>query len=194
MKKILLVFFITTIAFIAVAQKQVITMSGDTILHEVEGLYGRTLNFKGTRIKVDVSEVKEVFGETPFLRLNQMLKRNNDIIVHDRSLFSDINHEKNREIFNKPKLDLHPSGTHLKNAGACYLTATGLSIAGLIVLKVNVKEDSKALNNTAIVLGVAAGVSSIIGHIKLVQAGKSFTRESITLSPAKSGLGLAINF
>ncbi len=231
MKKLILLLFVNAITIVSLAQSQVITIHGDTINDAVAGLYWKKLEFKNSKLKLDIMDVKEISGDIPKSRLNMIMKLNKNIIVNEAPQQNNYiegmygkNPLKPDAIYGnipvKEYLLLHPTGTYLRSAGTYYLTAVGLSISGVIVSNIHDKIEQKfwddpknwvitetgvvlskskrkELNqykNVVMALSIASGISSIIGHVKLVQAGKSFTKESITLGPAQSGLGLAINF
>lgn len=194
MKKCFLLFAILAIALLSYSQNQVITVQGDTIYHEVLGLYGKNLSFKNSDFKLNVMDVSEVFGKIPKTRLNTMLRHNPNITVNGEILpvpeFNDVYYS----IAPKMVENLHPSGTYIKSAGNYYLTGTALAGAAAVVTFVAYSENSKELKVAAAGLGVSALVCQIIGHVSLVKAGKSFTKESLTISPAQNGIGFAINF
>jgi len=92
------------------------------------------------------------------------------------------------------------SGDYLRQAGTCYLIGTGLAVSGslgsIITLNnINNKTDYKASLIVGSSLAVGGFILSIIGHAKLIKAGKALDAErKITLVPSSSGLGLALKF
>ena len=95
-----------------------------------------------------------------------------------------------------PKYTL-TSGECLSDAGTFYLFGTGLALAGSAFALSNIN-DENADNSRLIAGGVMAVgglVATIIGHTKLVKAGKILDEErKITLQPSSSGIGLALKF
>lgn len=89
------------------------------------------------------------------------------------------------------------SGDYLSDAATYYLYGAGLSLAGAGVALSNIN-DENADNSRLIaggVLVVGGLVSTIVGHAKLVKAGKLLNEErKITLHPSSSGIGLALKF
>jgi len=89
------------------------------------------------------------------------------------------------------------SGEYLSQAGTCYLFGVGLSLAGSAVAISDINNEDS--DGTLLVVGgiIAVGglVFTIVGHTKLLQAGKALGEErKITLHPSSSGLGLALKF
>jgi len=89
------------------------------------------------------------------------------------------------------------SGDYLRQAGTCYLVGIGVAITGSAISVIDM--NSGEINNSAAIIGgttaVGGLVLTIIGHSKLIKAGKALDAErKITLVPSSSGLGLALKF
>jgi len=89
------------------------------------------------------------------------------------------------------------SGEYLHQAGVCYLAGTSLSIIGSVFIATN--NGDYTLDNPKLSKGIAiaAGglILTIVGHTKLIQAGKALDEErKITFHPSSSGIGLALKF
>jgi len=88
------------------------------------------------------------------------------------------------------------AGDYISSAGGYYLSGVGLSIGGGVVGYIGASnEDLEALMIVGAGMAITGFVCTIIGHTKLIKAGKKLNeRRSLSLQPSKSGIGLALAF
>lgn len=88
------------------------------------------------------------------------------------------------------------TGNYLVQAGENYLWGVGLGIAGSVIISVgSTNTDKKELVYGGAALALSGFVCTIIGHTKLIKAGKALNKnKSLSLHPSTSGLGLALKF
>lgn len=88
------------------------------------------------------------------------------------------------------------AGEYILSAGRNYLSGVGLGFGGGVVMYIGgTNEDLEALMIVGAGMAITGFVCTIIGHTKLIKAGKVMNQKrDISFKPSKSGLGLALVF
>ena len=206
MKKLLLISFLIAPIF-AFGQKQVILKNGQVINHPVNSFIGKRLIFANKipaidRDFIEISEVAQLNGEIPEYRKNAILKKNPWIVFNQESV-EQIAVESvkpltmNKEITNLQYSKRKMPGDMLKQAGTLYIVGVSASIVGSGLSLADALDNKNDNNTLAIaggIIGFAGFVCTIVGHVKLIEAGNALNHANLTFGMNSSGVGFAVNF
>jgi hypothetical protein len=206
MKKILLIMLLS-IPVIGIAQNQITLNNGQKFIAIIKYLSNNNILFRenipGTEIYyVQATDIYSLEGKISATRTKKLLKLNPDLIILPGEFtIEDYNNQPTKIVYNP--VDSKISVTLNKSSGnlimqSSKLRLSGFALAGATAISYYAGAFNKLEpNETRALLVLTSSVSLLLyisGEITLFNAGKALNREAVTLSPASSGIGLAINF
>lgn len=201
-KSVITVYFLFVAAFLY-GQHQVITVNGDTINSKVRAFNGESIYFFGeiSKLKSDkihISEVSKLIGYIPNARQKDIINKKPNIIFIQVGIPNDYEDEILSQ--NVSSIPYETSsyniigGINIEEAGYLYLSSTGAALVGSGLLYLGARSDKKELMYLGGAISIGGFVAGIIGHTKLVAAGRAFKKERISLNMALNGISLAVKF
>lgn len=213
MKKLLFILFFI-VPFFCFSQNKITIKSGESFIANIKGLYGKSLVFHqhipGTRTnRIAIDEVVSIAGNVPTSRMEAITKENPDVKfllgkfsrqdVRDQYDYtaSLVEKEKVSSLVKKERVPPQLSAGDLVQKSA-KLRLTGLAIgvgAGAVAATGAFDDmDSESIRAIAGISGAVIIGFYLAGEFTLIKAGKKMNSDAITLSAAKRGVGMAINF
>lgn len=209
MKKLLLI-LVVVIPFFAVSQNQVTLKTGESFIANIKGFYGNTLVFyreiPGMKTnRIEISTVQSIAGEVPKSRIKAILKENPEVkFLPGEFSKQDVKNQTsavadNTSQFYNKKNNVtyqYSAGDYIQKSARLKLTAYAISAGvGLIAATDSFRE--LETDTQTLILGVSGGVilgCFLASEFTLIKAGKKMNQDAVSVSAAKNGIGVAINF
>lgn len=212
MKKMIfiLLFIVPILSF---SQNKITLKSGDSFIVNVKGFYGESLVFHravpGTNTtRVNIASVASIAGKVPASRMKAILKENPDVqfltgkfsnrdIKEQHPFINDDTYEASEQegaaMMPIPQLS---AGDLVQKSARLRLTGYAIGAGFGVIAATGAFNDMDSGGIAAI-----AGVSSaavigffLAGEFTLIKAGRKMNSDAVSVSAAKSGVGVAINF
>lgn len=218
MKKLIFILFliIPTLSF---SQNRITLKSGDSFIAKIYRVYGKNLIFyddiPGTDTdRVNINSVESIAGKMPGSRIKEIFKQNPYVLflpgeftkedVKDQPAVSVDNSylpygqggKAPNQTYTPKAFQQLSAGDLVKRSG--YYRLTGFAIGTGVSTLALAGTFKKADENTLVaIVGISSAVALgfyLAGEFTLIKAGKKMNSDAVTISAAKSGIGLAINF
>lgn len=203
MKKLVITIYLIFVVAFLYGQHQVITVNGDTINSKVRAFNGESIYFFGeiAKLKSDkihISEVSKLIGYIPNARQKDIINKKPNIIFIQVGIPNDYEDEilsqNESSISYKTSSFYTIGGINIEKAGYLYLSGTCAGFVGSGLIYLGAISDQKEIMYLGGAITIGGFVAGIIGHTKLVAAGRAFKKENLSLSMNPNGISLAVKF